>query len=60
MDGDKVAVTLWNYKVGVEKSTLALILSQIAAVEGLKVLAVALDPQRNLSETQKLSASLFP
>ena len=60
MDDEKLAVTLWNYKGGVGKSTLALILSQIAATEGLKVLAVDLDPQRNLSETLKLSASLFP
>jgi cellulose biosynthesis protein BcsQ len=60
MSDEKLAVTLWNYKGGVGKSTLALILSQIAAKEGLKVLAVDLDPQRNLSETLKLSASLFP
>ena len=60
MSNEKLAVTLWNYKGGVGKSTLALILSQIAAMEGLKVLAVDLDPQRNLSETLKLSASLFP
>ena len=33
MDDEKLAVTLWNYKGGVGKSTLALILSQIAAVE---------------------------
>ena len=60
MDNEKLAVTFWNYKGGVGKSTLALILSQIAAKEGLKVLAIDLDPQRNLSETLKLSASLFP
>lgn len=60
MGDEKLAVTLWNYKGGVGKSTLALILSQIAAKEGLKVLAVDLDPQRNLSETLKLSTSLFP
>jgi cellulose biosynthesis protein BcsQ len=36
------------------------IFSQIAAKDGLKVLAIDLAPQRNLSETLKLSSSLFP
>ena len=57
---DKLAVTVWNYKGGVGKSTISLILSEIGAEKGLKVLAVDLDEQRNLTETLKLSASLFP
>ena len=56
MDNDKLAVTFWIYKGGVGKSTLTLIISQIAAKEGLNVLVVDLDPQKNLSETLKLSA----
>ena len=59
MSNEKLEVTLWHYKGSVGKSTLALILSQIAAKEGLKVLAVDIDPQRNLSEKLKLSCSLF-
>ena len=60
MREEKLALTLWNYKGGVGKSTLSLILAEIGAQEGLKVLAIDLDPQRNLSETLKLSAQLFP
>ena len=60
MNKEKLAVTVWSYKGGVGKSTISLILCQIAAQEGLKVLAVDLDEQRNLIETLKLSSSLFP
>ena len=57
---EKVAVTVWNYKGGVGKSTIALILAEIAAQNGLKVLAIDLDEQKNLSETLKLTGNLFP
>ena len=57
---DKLAVTVWNYKGGVGKSTISLILTEIGAEKGLKVLAVDLDEQKNLTETLKLSATLFP
>ena len=56
----KLAVTLWNYKGGVGKSTISLVLTQIAAQQSLRVLAVDLDEQQNLAHTLKLSAQLFP
>ena len=59
MSKEKLAVTIWNYKGGVGKSTISLILSQIAAQNNLKVLAIDLDEQKNLAETLKLSQSLF-
>ena len=49
MAKEKLAVTVWNYKGGVGKTTISLILSQTAARQGLKVLAIDLDEQRNLS-----------
>ena len=60
MAKEKLAVTVWNYKGGVGKTTISLILSQTAARQGLKVLAIDLDEQRNLSETLKLSQHHFP
>ena len=57
---EKLAVTIWNYKGGVGKSTISLILSEIASQNGLRVLAVDLDEQKNLAETLRLSRSLFP
>ena len=40
---NNLAVTLWNFKGGVGKSTIALTLAQIAAASGLRVLAADLD-----------------
>ena len=60
MANEKLAVTVWNYKGGVGKTTISLILSQTASRQGLKVLAVDLDEQRNLSEALKLSQHNFP
>ena len=60
MQQHKLAVTLWNYKGGVGKSTISLVLAQIAAQQSLRVLAVDLDEQQNLAHTLKLSANLFP
>lgn len=60
MAKEKLAVTVWNYKGGVGKTTISLILSQTAARQGLKVLAVDLDEQKNLSEALKLSQHNFP
>ena len=53
-------VTLWNYKGGVGKSTIALTLAEIAATSGLRVLAVDIDDQHNLAHNLSLTGSLFP
>lgn len=57
---EKLAVAIWNYKGGVGKSIIALILAEIAAQNGLKVLAIDLDEQKNFSATFKLTGTLFP
>ena len=46
---EKLAVALWNYKGGVGKSTISLILAETAAQKGLNVVVVDLDGQKNLS-----------
>ena len=43
MSNEKLAVTIWNYKGGVGKSKISLVLSQIAVQNNLKVLAIDLD-----------------
>lgn len=60
MSKEKLAVTIWNYKGGVGKTTISLILAETASRQGLKVLAIDLDEQRNLSEALKLSRINFP
>ena len=40
---NNLAVTLWSFKGGVGKSTIALTLAEIAAASGLRVLAVDID-----------------
>ena len=57
---DKLAVTIWNYKGGVGKTTISLILAQIAAHEGQRVLAVDLDEQQNLAGMLRLTGDIFP
>ena len=57
---EKLAVALWNYKGGVGKSTISLILSQEGARRGLRVLALDLDRQKNFSDALALSGSYFP
>ena len=36
MINEKLAVTVWNYKGGVGKTTVSLILAEIAAKKGLR------------------------
>lgn len=60
MAKEKLAVTVWNYKGGVGKTTISLIFAQTASCQGLKVLAIDLDEQKNLSEALKLSRHNFP
>ena len=57
---NKLAITVWNYKGGVGKTTISIILAEIAVQQGLHVLAIDLDEQMNLSETLKLNDSLSP
>lgn len=47
---DKIAVASINYKGGVGKTTLAIVLAQMALMKRHKVLAVDLDPQRNFTD----------
>lgn len=56
---EKLAVTIWNYKGGVGKSTISLILAEIAAQNGKRVLAIDLDEQHNLSEMLRLTGTSF-
>lgn len=56
---EKLAVTVWNYKGGVGKTTISLILAEIAALEGRKVLAVDLDEQQNLAGMLSLTGDAF-
>lgn len=56
---EKLAVCTWNYKGGTGKTTIALILAQIAAQKGLKVLAMDLDQQHNLTDDLKLVGDAF-
>lgn len=51
---EKIAIALINHKGGVGKTTLAVILSQIALKAGAKVAAVDLDPQKNFSDALSL------
>lgn len=46
-----VTVSLINMKGGVGKTTIALQLAHVADHEHMKVLAVDLDPQSNLSQS---------
>lgn len=56
---NKLAITLWNYKGGVGKSTISLILAEIAASKGLHTVAIDLDDQHTLAHTLGLAAPLF-
>lgn len=47
-------VTIWNYKGGVGKSTICLILAEIAAQKGLNTTVVDLDEQQNLASMLSL------
>ena len=54
MDFEPMAVAIVNHKGGVGKTTMAHIMSQIAAQKGLNVIAYDLDPQRNLTDSLSL------
>ena len=56
----KLAVTLWNFKGGVGKSTIALTLAEIAVCSGLRVLVIDLDEQQNLTHAIRLTETQFP
>lgn len=56
----RMAVTVWNYKGGVGKSTISLVLTEIGLQRGLSVSAVDLDGQLNLSDALGFVAPQFP
>lgn len=47
---EKIAVAAINHKGGVGKTTLAIILAQLALIRRHRVLAIDLDPQHNLTD----------
>lgn len=60
MSKKKLAVTVWNYKGGVGKTTISLILAEIAATQGLRVLAIDLDEQQNFAGILHLTGDTYP
>ena len=57
---EKLAVSCWNFKGGVGKSVISLVLSEIAAQKGLRVLAIDTDEQKNLSSALSFISEKFP
>ena len=55
----KIAVAVFNRKGGVGKTTIAVILAQIALIRHNKVLAVDLDPSRNFSDALGFMKNYF-
>ena len=55
----KIAVAVLNRKGGVGKTTMAVILAQIALIRHNKVLAVDLDPSRNFSDALGFMKNYF-
>ena len=55
----KIAVAVLNRKGGVGKTTIAVILAQIALVRHNKVLAIDLDPSRNFSDALGFMKNYF-
>ena len=55
----KIAVAVLNRKGGVGKTTIAMILTQIALVRHNKVLAIDLDPSRNFSDALGFMKNYF-
>lgn len=55
----KIAVAVFNRKGGVGKTTIAVILTQIALIRHNKVLAVDLDPSKNFSDALGFMKNYF-
>ena len=58
-DLEKFAVAVINHKGGVGKTTLSLILTQMALIKRHRVLAVDLDPQRNFTDALSFIRGYF-
>ena len=56
----RMAITVWNYKGGVGKSTISLVLTEIGLQRGLSVCATDLDGQFNLSDALSFVKPMFP
>ena len=56
---EKLAVAVINHKGGVGKTTLSLILTQMALMKRHRVLAVDLDPQRNFTDALSFIRGYF-
>lgn len=56
---EKIAVAAINHKGGVGKTTLSIILTQMALLKRSKVLAIDLDPQRNFTDALSFIENYF-
>ncbi|MCR5347428.1 MAG: ParA family protein [Fretibacterium sp.] len=56
---EKIAVAAINHKGGVGKTTLSIILTQMALLKRNRVLAIDLDPQRNFTDALSFISEYF-
>lgn len=56
---EKIAIATLNHKGGVGKTTLAVILAEMALLQKQKVLVIDLDPQRNFTDAMSFISEQF-
>ncbi len=57
---EQLAICIWNFKGGTGKTTISMVISQMAAQKGLNVITADLDPSHNLKRALALSSEMFP